>query len=265
MFVTFCFLIITWNIYNPDLHSSPSQTLATSPFLSALFSNVCLLQLLPIMTSLNDRIDTIQKEMMSLQRETQKDKAAREKLLGVCQRAMGIVATPTEQIRQMVMQPHINAAIRSCMEIGLFDMLNKSERPVNADEMAKTTGADKILIVRLLRPLGAIHIVIETGYETWVAGPVCKALDTPSLKGLWMFEYGFPPPFLATFPRPVSPSLALAPQNILKFPNIGTMMAHWLAASSTPFSKTPISKTLRILPMEIGRPRTRRTSPCFRT
>ena len=140
------------------------------------------------MASLNDRIDAFQTEMMSLQQETQKDEAARKKLLRVCQMAMGIVATPTEQIWQMLMQPHLSAAIRSSMEIGLFDMLNKSERPVNADEMAKTTGADKLLIVRLLRPLGAIHIVIETGYETWIAGPVCKALDRPALKGGWMFE-----------------------------------------------------------------------------
>ena len=36
-------------------------------------------------------------------------------------------------------------------------------------------------LVRVLRPLTATHMVIETGYETYVAGPVCKAFAIPTL------------------------------------------------------------------------------------
>ena len=42
-------------------------------------------------------------------------------------------------------------------------------------------------LVRVLRPLTAIHMVIETGYETYVAGPVCKAFANSALSAGFKF------------------------------------------------------------------------------
>ena len=42
-------------------------------------------------------------------------------------------------------------------------------------------------LVRILRPLSATHMVIETDYETYVAGPVSKAFAIPALLGGFKF------------------------------------------------------------------------------
>lgn len=46
---------------------------------------------------------------------------------------------------------------------------------------------DSFSLVRVLRPLAATHMVIETGYETYVAGPVPKAFAIPALLGGFKF------------------------------------------------------------------------------
>ena len=43
-------------------------------------------------------------------------------------------------------KPHLNAAIRIALEMGLFDILGKSERGNTAGELVTITGGDKLLI-----------------------------------------------------------------------------------------------------------------------
>ena len=43
-------------------------------------------------------------------------------------------------------KPHINASIRTAIEMGLFDAINKSPSPKTATELAEITGGDKLLI-----------------------------------------------------------------------------------------------------------------------
>ena len=97
-------------------------------------------------------------------------------------------------------KPHLNAAIRTALEMGLIDVLNKSEkgklpvssRPslavtscssVNSSSPVTLDVSDSLFLVRILRPLAAKHIVIETGFEAYVAGPVSKAFAIPALVG----------------------------------------------------------------------------------
>lgn len=55
---------------------------------------------------------------------------------------------------------------------------------------------DLFSLVRILRPLAAMHMVIETGYETYVAGPVSKAFAIPALLGGFKFMSVMCPFFL---------------------------------------------------------------------
>ena len=43
-------------------------------------------------------------------------------------------------------KPHLNAAIRTAIEMDLFDILNQSESGKTASELATITGGDKLLI-----------------------------------------------------------------------------------------------------------------------
>lgn len=139
--------------------------------------------------SLQARIDALEKELQALSKDVAEDGQARQKLLVVTQQATAMLETPPETIWKLLFQPHLNASIRTAIEMGLFDALNKSESAKTATELAGITGGDKLLIVRILRPLAAMHMVIETGYETYVAGPVSKAFAIPALLGGFKFMH----------------------------------------------------------------------------
>ena len=141
------------------------------------------------MSSVNERIAAVEKELQLLAQETKENEVSRRKLLDVCRSSVGAVAKPSEQIWQMIMQPHLNGAMRSSAEMGLLDALTKAEKPVTAEELAKSTGGDRLLIARLLRPLCTVGIVVETDVETYLAGPVCKTLATPPMRDGWTFMH----------------------------------------------------------------------------
>lgn len=132
---------------------------------------------------LKTRIQAVEKELEALAADVRHDEDARKQLLGVTHKATAMVEAPPETIWRLLFVPHVNASIRTAIEMGLFETLNKSETPKTATELAKSTGGDRLLVVRILRPLAAIHFVIETGFESYIAGPVSKAFATPGLLG----------------------------------------------------------------------------------
>jgi len=138
---------------------------------------------------LQSRIEVVEKELKALSGEVSKDEEARKRLLGVSHQATAMLEAPAETIWRLLFIPHVNASIRTAIELGLFEALNKSEGPKNATQLAKITGGDKLLIVRILRPLTAIHFVIEAGFETYAAGSVSKAFDLPGLLGGFKFMH----------------------------------------------------------------------------
>ena len=118
---------------------------------------------------LQARIDSLEKELQLLSRDVAEDEAARQKLLAATQQATAMLETPPETIWRLLLQVdallthqrqstaqyantfshvklHLNAAIRTALEMGLFDIPNKSERGKSAGELAIITGSDKLLI-----------------------------------------------------------------------------------------------------------------------
>ena len=119
--------------------------------------------------SLQARINSLEKELQLLTRDVAEDEKARQKLLTATQKATAMLETPPETIWRFLLQvtallthqkqvpaqyanasahnkPHLNAAIRTAIEMGLFDILNKSESARTASELASITGGDKLLI-----------------------------------------------------------------------------------------------------------------------
>ncbi len=80
------------------------------------------------------------------------DEDAQNKLLGVTRKATAMVEAPSETIWRLLFIPIASASIRTAIEMGLFEALDKSDRPQTAADLAKVTGGDKLLIVRFLRP-----------------------------------------------------------------------------------------------------------------
>ena len=128
--------------------------------------------------TLQARIDFLEKELQLLSRDVAEDEQARQKLLAVTQQATAMLETPPETIWRLLLQvsallthqkqniaqqanayahnkPHLNAAIRTAIEMGLFEILNKSGSGKTAGELATITGGDKLLIGEQFYPCHA--------------------------------------------------------------------------------------------------------------
>lgn len=96
------------------------------------------------------------------------------------------------------------------VKMGLVPTICQADAPVTADELAKSSGSEKLLIgktvvkypwplqtlnmdaVRLMRPLTASGIFKETGVETYTSTRISQMLMAPPLIGGFQFMYGTP-------------------------------------------------------------------------
>ena len=138
---------------------------------------------------MEERIEALQKEIGSLSVDCRANESAQKKLLNVCQMGLGMVATPEEQLWQIIFTPVISTAIETSIDLGIIDILNKASAPMSLSELAKITGAEQLILMRLLRPMCAIHIVIETGLQMYMAGPMCQALGDKRMRSSWTFAF----------------------------------------------------------------------------
>jgi hypothetical protein len=74
-------------------------------------------------------------------------------------------------------------------------------KPKTSYELAKSTGASEMLIIRMMRPLTALGIFHETDVSTYEATPISQLLATPTLHGGYQFMFDLPGRSLAHMPR----------------------------------------------------------------
>lgn len=130
---------------------------------------------------MQDRIKAVARELEALTVQVQGNEQASKMLTEACQQAINAVTPGPAVIWKMMMQPHQNASLRVALELGLVEALIASDGPKSASELANVVRADQLLIVRILRPLVAMGIFIETGVETYKAGKVAHAFASPPL------------------------------------------------------------------------------------
>ncbi|KAJ5301840.1 hypothetical protein N7508_006703 [Penicillium antarcticum] len=87
------------------------------------------------------------------------------------------IETPTETILRLIYQPPENAALRTVVDLGIFPILVKDRQKngLSAADLAVCTGADKGLIVRLMRVMTALGLCTST--EAEVYRPTDKSLS----------------------------------------------------------------------------------------
>lgn len=151
--------------------------------------------------SFDSKIDAIAKELAQLSTEVAKDDAARKKLSGVLQGSLGANEAPIETIWRMIMSPHAPAALAVIIRSGVLAELNKSEKPLSAQELGKTLNVDAELIIRMMRPLVAFHIFAETDAYTYTVTPISQVLMAPPLIGGYLFMYECATQSLAKMPN----------------------------------------------------------------
>ncbi|KAI1125485.1 S-adenosyl-L-methionine-dependent methyltransferase [Nemania abortiva] len=128
------------------------------------------------------------------------DDAARKQLLGAAMRAMAMLEAPLDSVWRMIMSPHAPAALMTLLKAGVIQEIAKSDSPTSADQLSKVSGADRLLIVRLLRPLNALGVVKETRQEEYAPTPITKALVDRALLGGYQYMFSAVTRSLANMP-----------------------------------------------------------------
>ncbi|KAL8814996.1 MAG: hypothetical protein Q9191_008497, partial [Dirinaria sp. TL-2023a] len=141
---------------------------------------------------LSERIEVVKKELESLTISTKGDEEARKSLLAVSQQTTNALQSAYEAIWRFFYEPALTASLKIALDLGIIEQLNNAQGPLSASTLIKSTGADKVLVVRLLRTLAVAGIIVETGFETYQAGPVAQGFaTTPSVCGFnFIFELG---------------------------------------------------------------------------
>ncbi|PGH29242.1 hypothetical protein GX50_08005 [[Emmonsia] crescens] len=101
--------------------------------------------------------------------------------------ALQIVKTLKVQLEQpenvavdLAFSPMIAVSARIAVDLKLFEHIVQ-EGPVTSTRLAELSGAEELLIIRILRPLSAVNLVEEVGSRTWKATRITKAMATEEI------------------------------------------------------------------------------------
>ncbi|CAI7623543.1 unnamed protein product [Penicillium viridicatum] len=92
------------------------------------------------------------------------DHTDRTTLLEAARSLVYALETPREaMIRYCWSQATLYASVETAVDLGIFAILSKDERPKSATELAHATCADPVLLARILKHLCAMGVILETG------------------------------------------------------------------------------------------------------
>ncbi|OJJ96619.1 hypothetical protein ASPACDRAFT_1890997 [Aspergillus aculeatus ATCC 16872] len=101
-------------------------------------------------------------------------------LLGLVDQLRLAIESPTETLLRLIYQPPQNAALRTVMDMNLFPLL-MDHRPagLSATALAEKTGAERALIVRLMRVMASLGLCTTPAAEHYAANEKTAALIAP--------------------------------------------------------------------------------------
>ncbi|KAI0454125.1 S-adenosyl-L-methionine-dependent methyltransferase [Xylaria acuta] len=111
------------------------------------------------------------------------DEAARKQILDTATKAMAMLEAPLDTVWRMIMLPHVSAALMTLIKAGVIQEIAKSDSATAADHLASVSGAHKLLLVRLLRPLNALGFVNGTKQAEYAPTPITKTSVDCALLG----------------------------------------------------------------------------------
>ncbi|KAL4891810.1 S-adenosyl-L-methionine-dependent methyltransferase [Aspergillus ambiguus] len=137
------------------------------------------------------------------------------------------VETPTETILRLIYQPPQNAALRTVIDLGVFPLLvQHHKRGLSATQLAAHTGADRELIVRLMRVVTALGLCNSDECELYRPNEKTEALTQPIGRDGVPCIYDMTLPTLAKLPEYFREHQYVMPKDYSKSP------MHWAVGQS---------------------------------
>ncbi|KAI9713802.1 MAG: hypothetical protein M1820_000532 [Bogoriella megaspora] len=135
---------------------------------------------------IHDLIALVQKEAKA---QDVGEAGAHLRLLAAADKLRSAVETPAEWHMRFRFQFEQNIASRILIENGVLEALAAKSSPVSAAELSKETGADALLIARLMRLLAAIGYADEVGENVYLASDSTRFATQPGFRGAEKYQY----------------------------------------------------------------------------
>ncbi|RAK96778.1 O-methyltransferase [Aspergillus ibericus CBS 121593] len=156
-------------------------------------------------------------------------------LLGLIDKLRLAVETPTETVLRLIYQPPQNAALRTIMDLGIFPLLvEQNKRGLSATELARRTGAERGLIVRLMRVMTALGLCASHESEVYIATEKTAVMTQPIGRDGIPCIYDLTMPTLAKLPDYFREHHYISPKEYSRSPMqwaVGQSQFEWLAQS----------------------------------
>ncbi|KAI0546328.1 sterigmatocystin 8-O-methyltransferase [Xylaria curta] len=122
-------------------------------------------------TALIDKLKSL-----SAQLEQGADVTTQNEALLLARQLTASLSRPEDVAAELIFSPFIPIAAKITVEMNLIELLVKHGGAITSEELAKQSGAEALLITRLLRALAAVGLLADVGDRTWQATPVTQAM-----------------------------------------------------------------------------------------
>ncbi|PYH81630.1 S-adenosyl-L-methionine-dependent methyltransferase [Aspergillus uvarum CBS 121591] len=117
--------------------------------------------------------------LAALRQQVPEDDDLRRQLSHALSQALVAVERPLETVHRISFAPLQLTMTKVAIDLNLFEILVAKDEPMSLAELTQATGADPVLIARILRYLVAFHLLAETGVDRFQATAVTRALTVP--------------------------------------------------------------------------------------
>jgi hypothetical protein len=105
------------------------------------------------------------------------DEQSRQKLLATSSALLAAIETPSERIARMCYADNfLFIATRVLVELDVFRIIANAKEPTKVAALAKETGADELLLARLLKHVCTQGFVEEVGVDEYAGSGITEKL-----------------------------------------------------------------------------------------
>ncbi|KAI4133410.1 MAG: hypothetical protein LQ347_002190 [Umbilicaria vellea] len=128
------------------------------------------------------------------------DEASRLKMQDALRGAADSMETPNDIMLRLI-NAHLEVAVvRTGCDLGIFKALVESDTPLSVEQLSGSSGADPLLIGRLLRYLAATRMITETSKDHFTASNSTQALANPAIHSAMYYIFNISGPAYQVLP-----------------------------------------------------------------
>jgi len=117
------------------------------------------------------------------------DSSIRYRLSGQLQRLARSIATPRQLMQHHGYMYTEQVVAKIAADLNLFTILAESDGPLKTEDIASKSGADPMLIDRILRHLASTYTIAEAGESSFAANESTRLMASPAGKGNLIFGF----------------------------------------------------------------------------